>query len=215
MRVTPRSRRICAPVPNVRSTATRSRRRDFRPGRAGRASARRPPAVAATRRNAAERRRPCPSSAMRRMAARSGQPRRGLVHADHVAERVLHVDAHQRRLAALEVAVDQRQVHVAIDVVFVAEQAEVAELGVDLLLGNALDRDFLVLQAEADQVGDAADLQAVLLGERLELRAGAPSCRPRSGSRRSPPPARAPRGARDRSPPRCARRGSARRPAGP
>ena len=53
--------------------------------------------------------------------------------------------------------------------IFVAVHAERAELGLDRLLGDALDRALLV-EAIADQVGDRADLELVPLRERLQIR---------------------------------------------
>ena len=108
----------------------------------------------------------------------------------------------------------QRDVHVLVDVILVAAQPECAVLGVDRRIVDALDRA-LVLEPVADQIGDRADLQTVCPARNARDPAAAPSCRPRSGSRRSWRPARSRRGAPGRSRPRCGRRASARRRAAP
>ncbi len=59
--------------------------------------------------------------------------------------------------------------HGVLDAVAIGHQIELTQLGLQRLLGNALD-GALVDHAVVDQVGDGADLQPVLLGEQLELR---------------------------------------------
>ena len=54
-------------------------------------------------------------------------------------------------------------------VILVGQQAERAELGLHRLLRDALHRAFLA-QPVANQVGNRADLELVLLGELLEIR---------------------------------------------
>jgi hypothetical protein len=78
------------------------------------------------------------------------------------------VHAHQRHGGGARLALDQRQMHLAVDVILVADQPEAAELGDHLPLGDAFNRVF-GLQPVADQVGDRADHQAVLVREALEV----------------------------------------------
>ena len=73
---------------------------------------------------------------------------------------------------------DEREMHGAIDVILVAVHAELAELRLDRLLGDALDRA-LLLEPIADQIRDRADLELVLLRERLEIRPARHACRRR------------------------------------
>ncbi len=75
---------------------------------------------------------------------------------------------HQRQLLAGQVATDQRQVDVALHLVAVGHQLERTEFGLQLLLVDTLD-GVLVEQAVVDQIGDGADLEAVLLGEGFEF----------------------------------------------
>ena len=92
-----------------------------------------------------------------------------LVGTDEIAHGVLQVHADQRSGRAPERPADERKVHGAVHVVFVAVQAERPEVRLDLPLGDALHRA-LLLEAIADQVGDRAELQAMQLRELLELR---------------------------------------------
>jgi hypothetical protein len=77
--------------------------------------------------------------------------------------------AHQRQLGTLEITPGQHQVQVAMHMVLVTEQIELAELGLDAALCDALDAA-LGAHAVADQVADGAHAQAVLAREGLQLR---------------------------------------------
>ena len=89
------------------------------------------------------------------------------MHADQITQRVGDMHAHDRRVG-LQIPVHQRQMHVAVHVILVAVEPELAVGGAHGLLGDALDRA-LGLQAVADQVGDGADLELVLACECFEL----------------------------------------------
>src|ERR1700734_4015335 len=89
-------------------------------------------------------------------------------HSDQIAQRVLDVHTHQGRHPGIEVALHQGDVHVAMHLVLVAAQLEPAELGLDRLVVDALDRA-LVLQAIADEIGDGADLERMCRREPLEI----------------------------------------------
>ena len=82
--------------------------------------------------------------------------------------------AHQRRIDAAQVALDQRDMHGAIDVIVVAVQHEIAVRRLHDLLADALDVAFDVafgIETIANQIGDRAYLDIVLLGEALQVRA--------------------------------------------
>ena len=106
--------------------------------------------------------------ALHRRAQRPGP--RHAVQAEQIAQRVGEVHAHQRRFRSVEPAVRERQMHLEAHVVLVGVQAELAELGLHALLGDALHRA-LGAQPMADQVGDGADLEPVAPRELLQLRA--------------------------------------------
>jgi hypothetical protein len=79
------------------------------------------------------------------------------------------VHADERRRHRVDRATHQREVHVAMHVILVSEQTEIAELRADLLLGDALDRTLLP-QPMTNEVRDRADLEPVAHGESLEIR---------------------------------------------
>ena len=90
------------------------------------------------------------------------------VQAEHVAQRVLPVHAHERRRLRVELAAHEREVHGAIDVVLEADEPERAELRLDLRLADDLD-GFLGAQSILDEVGDRADLELVAARELDEI----------------------------------------------
>src|SRR6266542_1643543 len=97
----------------------------------------------------------------------------GAAVAAQAAERVpgeaLGVDPHQHVVLARDLALDQRQVLLAVEDRLVGEGGEVAPLGGDARLGDP-PHQLLAVAAVADQVGDADQLEVVLGGEGLELR---------------------------------------------
>ena len=96
--------------------------------------------------------------------------------AEHVAGHALRVHADEHVLAAVDVALDQREMVLVVDQLAEADRAELActvgsahgRLALDELLGAAAVRD---------QVRDGAELQPVLGAERRRGRARGPSCR--------------------------------------
>ena len=94
----------------------------------------------------------------------------GAVHVGKQIEQAfLYVYAHQCRPVLARLAPDQRQMHGVADVVVIRHHAEFTVIGRQPALAHALDGGF-VLGAVADEVGDGADLEAVLGGELFELR---------------------------------------------
>ena len=87
----------------------------------------------------------------------------------HVLQHVADVHAHQRRLGQRDRAAHHGDMDGVVDGVLVGDQPELAELGLHVGLGDALD-GVLVVEPVADEIGDGADLQAVLLGEGFEVR---------------------------------------------
>jgi len=79
------------------------------------------------------------------------------------------VDTDESGRFAFEVAADQRDVLVVVDVAGVGDHAEVAVAGGENSFGDAADVA-LVLHAVANQVGNGQHLQIVLLTEFMELR---------------------------------------------
>ena len=82
-------------------------------------------------------------------------------------ERLVH--AHQDFLARRHLAPDQRQVHLVGRHVPKRHQPEAPVGGLDLALGDPLHQR-LGAAAIVDQIGDGADLQPVLVGEREQVR---------------------------------------------
>src|SRR5262245_33927019 len=82
------------------------------------------------------------------------------VQAEHVAQRVLPMHAHERRGFRVELASHQREMQGAIDVVLEADEAERAELRLDFSLAADFDRLFGP-QSVLDEIGDRADLELV------------------------------------------------------
>ena len=80
------------------------------------------------------------------------------------------MDPHQGRLLGLYFTLFQGEVHLVVDGVAEGDEVELAKLGGQLALGHLLYRG-LVLVAVFDEVGDGAELDAVLLGEQLQIRA--------------------------------------------
>ena len=76
--------------------------------------------------------------------------------------------AHERRHRGIDAAAHEREVEVAMHVIFVAVQGELAEIGRHATLREVLDRAF-GRESIPDQVGDGADPEAVLMGEALEI----------------------------------------------
>src|SRR5690606_41652898 len=85
-----------------------------------------------------------------------------------VVQRVFILHPHQRRYRLVGGATDQREMQVVGDAVAVGDQLERTELGADFTLIHTLD-GVLGGQPVGDQVGDGADLQAVLAGEHLQF----------------------------------------------
>ncbi|KAF1053240.1 MAG: hypothetical protein GAK43_01527 [Stenotrophomonas maltophilia] len=101
---------------------------------------------------------------------RAQAPAASLVDHQQVAQWVHVVHTHQRRVFGGHFTEGQCQVYFAFHRITVGDQVEAAQLGVQRLLGHALD-GALVDQAVVDQLGDGADLDAVLAGELFQLRA--------------------------------------------
>ena len=78
--------------------------------------------------------------------------------------------AHERRFDRLQIALDEGNVHRAIDVVIKAIHRELAILGFDPLLGDTLDVAFF-FEPVANQVGNGADANPALFRKALEIRA--------------------------------------------
>ena len=91
---------------------------------------------------------------------------------EDVAGEALGVHAHHHGLAALgrrrDVALDQRDVVLVVDQRAVADHVELAVLGRQVRLGDALD-ELLGAPAVLDQVGDRDHLQAVALAVRDQV----------------------------------------------
>ena len=127
---------------------------------------------------------PFGSRAMRSSAARSVQPRAPPTARREVAQRVVQVHAHERRLRAVESRrAPARGAAPPCTRSSIAAQAELAEFRLHRCVGDALDRA-LVAQPIADEVRDRADRAARAPREFARAPAGAPWCRRRSGSRR-------------------------------
>ena len=89
--------------------------------------------------------------------------------AEHVAGETFGVHAHQHVVFALHRAAYKREVLLAVEQALVDVAGEVAVVGWDARLGDALD-ELLALTAIADEVGDRDQQQVVLFAELLELR---------------------------------------------
>ena len=89
----------------------------------------------------------------------------------------VHPDEHL--LLPFQIAANQRQVVLGIDVAGVGDRAKLAELGLDAALGRAAD-ELLVLHPVADEVGDRDHFEVVPARKTRAVRARAPWCRPRS-----------------------------------
>jgi hypothetical protein len=76
--------------------------------------------------------------------------------------------AHERRSRGVELAAREREVHGAIDVILEADEAERAELRLDVGLADDLD-GLLGAQPILDQIGDRADLELVAARELHEI----------------------------------------------
>ena len=96
-----------------------------------------------------------------------------------VAGQARRVDAHQHVLAVADLAADQRDVRLVIDLVLERVDAEIAVLGRHLRGRDALDQR-LVVHPVLDQIGDRDHQQAVLSSRTSSAAARAPSCRLRS-----------------------------------
>ena len=108
------------------------------------------------------------SPATRRMAARSGQPRFSLRTPTTSRSVSLMCTRTSGGSIGIQIALDERDVHVLIDVILVATQPKSAVFGVHGLIVNPLHRA-LVLEPIADEVRDGADLQRMRLGKALEV----------------------------------------------
>ena len=86
-----------------------------------------------------------------------------------IAQHIVQMDANQRRLVGLHLTLFQGEVNLIVDGVAEGDEVELAKFGGQLALGHLLDRG-LVLVAVLDKVGDGAELDAVLLGEHLQIR---------------------------------------------
>lgn len=95
-------------------------------------------------------------------------PANTTANTDQITQCVGQMHAHHDGLSGIDLAAHQRQMHIAIDVIFVAAQLEAAELGLDGLRRHAFHRT-LSLQSIADQIGDGADAQVVCPREFLKL----------------------------------------------
>ena len=80
---------------------------------------------------------------------------------DEIAHGVLEVHTDERRLAAVDMPVHEREVHGAVDVILVAHEPERSGIRVDVTLGDAFDRA-LLLEPITDQVGDRADPETMM-----------------------------------------------------
>ena len=88
---------------------------------------------------------------------------------EHVAGQTLAVDPDESGGVRAHLAHDQRNVVVLVDDAPVRDGGELAVCGRHLRLGDPLDH-LLVAAAVGDDVGDGDDVDAVLLGEVLQLR---------------------------------------------
>jgi len=88
--------------------------------------------------------------------------------AEQIAEHVLHVHPHQRRGIGIQIPLHQHQMQLVVDDVAIGMQLELAKLGGHLRAGHPLDGLF-VEHAVFDEIGDGADLDAVLGGKLLQI----------------------------------------------
>src|SRR3546814_6271303 len=89
--------------------------------------------------------------------------------AEYSLQRIAQVHAYQRRRRRIEIAFDHRQMHGIVDRVLIGHEAEIAELGADVRLGDALD-GVLVVESITNQIGDRAELETVLARELFQIR---------------------------------------------
>ncbi|MNS78224.1 hypothetical protein D3C72_1118280 [compost metagenome] len=90
------------------------------------------------------------------------------IRQQQIAQHVVQMDPHQGRLVGFHLAFLEGEVHLVVYGVAEGDQIKFPELGGQLALGHLLDRG-LVLVAILDEVGDGAELDAVLLGEDLQV----------------------------------------------
>ena len=74
--------------------------------------------------------------ALHRLAQCPGAP--GIAQTDDVTERIDGMHAHQRCFHGADLSAHQRKMDVLVHMVFVGQEAECAELGLDVLFGDAL-----------------------------------------------------------------------------
>ena len=89
---------------------------------------------------------------------------------EHVDQRIFDMDPHQHGLIAGYLAVHECKMQTAVEAVLVGMQAKITVLVGEVALGNPLHR-LLVFNLVTDQVFDGADLEFVLAGEILQVRA--------------------------------------------
>ena len=100
--------------------------------------------------------------------------------AEEVGQEVDAVNAHERRLVALDAALHERDVLGAVERVAEDDDAELAAPGAFEIAFDAALEEAVMAAAPGDEVGDGADLQAVQLGERDQLRQARHACHRRS-----------------------------------
>src|SRR3546814_13277552 len=101
-----------------------------------------------------------------------------MLDAEYILQRIAQVHAYQRRRRRIEIALDHRQMHGVVDRVLIGHEAEIAELGADVRLGDALD-GVLVVEAITNQIGDRAELETVRSEERRVGKECVSTCRSR------------------------------------
>ena len=101
------------------------------------------------------------------------------LRSEDFAVQASRMHAHQHPLLPFEIAADQRQVILGIDVAGIGDRAKLAELRFDAALGGAPD-ELLVLHPVADEVGDRDHFEIVPARRTRAVAALAPWCRPHS-----------------------------------
>src|SRR3546814_1532934 len=83
-----------------------------------------------------------------------------MLDAEYILQRIAQVHAYQRRRRRIEIALDHRQMHGIVDRVLIGHEAEIAELGADVRLGDALDGVLVVASIRSEE--HTSELQSLM-----------------------------------------------------